>query len=80
MILSLSLQAKVFEEVNGLYVKCSKGKPEITNLSQDQQSKLRPKGSLDTFAMQKHGISTQSGLPNALHPCAGVYDLVRLQC
>jgi hypothetical protein len=74
------VQTKLFEKVNGLYVKYSKGKPMITNLSDDQQSKLAPKGAADTYALQKHGISTQSGIPYASHPCAGAYDLVRLLC
>jgi hypothetical protein len=70
------LQNKIFEEINGLYVKYSKGKPVILNLSEDEADKLRPKGELDDFVLKKHGISSKDGLPFAEHPIAGVYDLV----
>ena len=70
------LQHKVFEEINGLYVKYSKGKPVIVNLSDDEEDKLRPKGDVDESALKKHGISSKNGIPFAEHPIASVYDLV----
>jgi hypothetical protein len=75
------IRNRVFQDINGLYVKFSKGRPVIMNLSKDGSEKIPPKNaqSLDPSWLQLHGLVHPNTKLRAQHPSAAAYDMVKVK-
>jgi hypothetical protein len=75
------IRNRVFQHINGLYVKFSNGRPVIVNLSEDESEKIPPTNakSLDPSWLKLHGLVQPNTKLRAQHPSAAAYDMVKVK-